>query len=71
MVHLIEFTVLAEPLDCSAPCRVPVLRCLCLGQHMGPWELPLGFAGAPVLVLRACCNPTAHSLPVSSAMQNA
>lgn len=71
MVRLIEFTVLAEPLGCSAPSQVPVLWRSQPGQHMGPWELPLGFAGEPALVLRACRNPAAQSLPVSSAVQNA
>lgn len=41
MVHLLELTVLAEPLGCSAPHWVPVLQRSRPGRHTGPWGLPL------------------------------
>lgn len=53
MMHLMEFMVQAEPLDCFVPSWVPVPRCSWLDQHLGPQELPLSFAGEPALVLRS------------------
>lgn len=53
VVHLMEFLVLAEPLDSFVPSWVPVPRCSWLDQHLGAQELPLSFAGEPALVLRS------------------
>lgn len=43
MVHLIEFTVLAEPLGCSVPRQVPVLW---RHQELLQWQSLLAFQGS-------------------------